>query len=85
MPAWNAGRRGSSSNRLGLSAVKKARNSGNAHSTDSSTPSGMLGEQPGATRGETEPVVAGRCDRVGAPEKQRRTFEPEAQVVLWLS
>ena len=45
----------------------------------------MLVEQLGATRGKTESVVAGKCDRVGAPEKQRRTFEPAAQVALWLS
>jgi hypothetical protein len=44
----------------------------------------MLVEQPGTTCGKTEPVVAGKRDRVGAPEMQRRTFEPAAQVALWL-
>ena len=84
MPAWNAGRRGSSSDRLGLSAVKNARNSGNTSSTGLVDAVRVFGEQPGATRGKAEPVVAGRCNRVGAPEKQRRVFEPAAQVALRL-
>src|SRR4051794_15116262 len=45
---------------------------------------GMLGEQLGAARGKPEPAFAGRCDRVGALETQRRTLEAAAQVALWL-